>query len=49
MFSAGDLELRQWTITDPQGHDTTVAVHNLDKTKKIDPALFKINYERMLQ
>jgi outer membrane lipoprotein-sorting protein len=49
MFSAKDLELKQWTVTDPQGFDTTVAVFNLDKTKKPDPDLFKINYERVLQ
>jgi outer membrane lipoprotein-sorting protein len=49
MFGAKDFELKQWTITDPQGYDTTVAVYNLDKSKKLDPGLFKINYERMLQ
>jgi outer membrane lipoprotein-sorting protein len=49
MFSSKDLELKQWTVTDPQGYDTTVAVFNLDKSKKPDPDLFKINYERMLQ
>jgi outer membrane lipoprotein-sorting protein len=49
MFSAKDFELKQWTVTDPQGYDTTIAVFNLDKTKKPDPDLFKINYERMLQ
>jgi outer membrane lipoprotein-sorting protein len=49
MFGAQDLQLRQWTITDPQGYDTTVAVYNLDTTKKPDPGLFKINYERVLQ
>lgn len=49
MFSSQDLSLRQWTITDPQGFDTTVAVYNLDTTKKPDPSLFKINYERMVQ
>ena len=37
------------TITDPQGRDTTVAVYNLDKTKSLDPGLFKINFERILQ
>ena len=46
MFDAKDLTLKQWTVTDPQGFDTTVAVYNLDMTKKPDPSLFKINYER---
>ena len=49
MFGAKDLTLRQWTITDPQGYDTTVAVYNLDTTKRPDPGMFKINYERILQ
>ena len=45
MFGAKDLQLRQWTVTDPQGYDTTVAVYNLDTKKKPDPDLFKINYD----
>jgi outer membrane lipoprotein-sorting protein len=49
MFGAKDMQLRQWTVTDPQGYDTTVALYNLDPTKKPDPSLFKINYERVLQ
>jgi outer membrane lipoprotein-sorting protein len=44
MVGAKDNKLKQWTITDPQGYDTTVAVYNLDTTKKLDPALFKIDY-----
>lgn len=47
MFGTKDHQLKQWTVTDPQGYDTTVAVSNLDSTKKPDPKLFKINYERM--
>lgn len=47
MFGAQDLALKQWTVTDPQGYDTTVAIYNLDMTKRPDPGLFKINYERM--
>ena len=43
-FGAKDLQLRQWTVTDPQGFDTTVAVYNLDTTKKPDPEMFKITY-----
>ncbi len=46
MFDAKDLTLKQWTVTDPQGFDTTVAVYNLDTTKQPDPNLFVINYQR---
>jgi outer membrane lipoprotein-sorting protein len=49
MFGAKDFQLRQWTVTDPQGYDTTVAVYNLDASKKPDPGMFKITYERNLQ
>jgi len=44
MTGAKDGKLKQWTVTDPQGYDTTVAVYNLDTTRKLDPALFKIDY-----
>jgi outer membrane lipoprotein-sorting protein len=46
MFSVKDMTLKQWTITDPQGFDTTVALQNLDYSKKLDSAMFRINYER---
>ena len=46
MFSASDMQLKQWTVTDPQGYDTTVAVYNLDTTKKPAPAMFRIDYTR---
>ena len=46
MFSAKDMQLKQWTVTDPQGYDTTVALANLDFPKKLDPGMFRINYER---
>jgi len=49
MFDAKDLQLKQWIVTDPQGYDTTVAVYNLDTTKRPDPSMFRINYERVLQ
>jgi outer membrane lipoprotein-sorting protein len=49
MFGAKDFQLKQWTITDPQGYDTTVAIYDLDAKTKPDPRLFRINYERMLQ
>ena len=44
MLGAKDGQLKQWTVTDPQGYDTTVAVYNLDTTKKLDPGMFKIDY-----
>ena len=44
MFSAKDMALKQWTVTDPQGFDTTVAVYNLDTSKRPDPAMFHIDY-----
>jgi outer membrane lipoprotein-sorting protein len=46
MFSATDMQLKQWTVTDPQGYDTTVAVYNLDTTKRPDPSMFRIDYTR---
>ena len=45
MFDAKNLQLKQWTVTDPQGLDTTVAVYNLDSGRKPDPNLFVINYQ----
>jgi outer membrane lipoprotein-sorting protein len=49
MFDGKDLQLKQWTVTDPQGYDTTVAVYNIDQSKKPDPNMFVINYQRNLQ
>src|SRR5262245_2274830 len=46
MLGAKDYQLKQWTITDPQGYDTTVAVSNLDTNKRPDPGLFRIDYTR---
>jgi outer membrane lipoprotein-sorting protein len=44
MFDAKDMQLKQWTVTDPQGYDTTVAVYNLDSARRPDPNMFKIDY-----
>jgi len=49
MFGAQDYQLRQWTVTDPQGYDTTVAVYNLNTTATPDPNLFRIDYTRNIQ
>jgi outer membrane lipoprotein-sorting protein len=44
MLGAKDGQLKQWTVTDPQGYDTTFAVYNLDTSKKLDPNMFKIDF-----
>jgi outer membrane lipoprotein-sorting protein len=49
MVGAKDFQLKQWTVTDPQGYDTTVAVSNLDASKRPDPGIFKIDYTRYNQ
>jgi outer membrane lipoprotein-sorting protein len=49
MVGAKDYQLKQWTVTDPQGYETTVAVSNLDTSKRPDPGMFKIDYTRYVQ
>jgi outer membrane lipoprotein-sorting protein len=49
MFGAQDYQLRQWTVTDPQGYDTTVAVYNLDSKVQPDQNMFRIDYTRNIQ
>ena len=44
MVGTKDGQLKQWTVTDPQGYDTTVAVYNLDSSRKVDPNMFKIDF-----
>jgi outer membrane lipoprotein-sorting protein len=46
MFGAKDFALKQWVVTDPQGYDTSVALSNLDTTRRPDPNLFRIEYAR---
>jgi outer membrane lipoprotein-sorting protein len=48
-FDPKDFKLRQWTITDGQGLDTTIAVSNLDSNKRPDPSLFRIDLQRAVQ
>jgi outer membrane lipoprotein-sorting protein len=43
MLGVKDGQLKQWTITDPQGYDTTVAIYNLDTTRRVNPDLFKLD------
>jgi len=49
MFNAKDFQLLQWTVTDPQGYETTVGVYNLDMKQKPDPIMFRIVYGRAEQ
>ena len=46
MFDPKSYDLRQWTITDAQGKNTTVMVFNTRQGVKIDPKLFRIDYRR---
>ena len=46
MFDPKSYDLRQWTITDAQGKDTTVMIFNVRQGVRIDQDLFKIDYKR---
>lgn len=47
MFDPNSYELRQWTITDAQGKDTTVMIFNVQQGVAFDPGIFKIDYRRV--
>src|SRR5439155_3029134 len=49
MFGARDQHLKQWTVTDAQGYDTTVIVSNLDNKSRPDPNMFRIDSLRYIQ
>jgi outer membrane lipoprotein-sorting protein len=49
VLGAKDYQLKQWTVKDPQGYDTTVAISNLDISKRPDPRLFRLDYARYAQ
>lgn len=40
VFAAPEIELRQWTVRDNQGGDTTVALQSLQTGASLDPSLF---------
>ena len=44
VFDRGSNELRQWTVKDDQGLETTVALYNVETGKALQPDLFKIDY-----
>ncbi|MET0600272.1 MAG: outer membrane lipoprotein carrier protein LolA [Mesorhizobium sp.] len=45
-FDARTYDLRQWTITDAQGKDTTVVIDNVQRDVALDAGLFVIDYKR---
>lgn len=47
MFDTVNYDLRQWTITDAQGLDTTVMIFNTKSGVKFDANLFEIDYNRV--
>jgi outer membrane lipoprotein-sorting protein len=47
MFDTVNYDLRQWTITDAQGLDTTVMIFNTKSGVDFDPKLFDIDYTRV--
>lgn len=49
MFDPESYELRQWTITDAQGKNTTVMVFNVQRDVAIDQSLFKIDYKKNIE
>ncbi|ADZ68580.1 outer membrane lipoprotein carrier protein LolA [Polymorphum gilvum] len=44
IFDARTYELKQWTVTDAQGYDTSVAVYNVVANGPTNPKLFVIDY-----
>lgn len=44
MFDPGNFDLKQWTITDAQGKDTTVMIFNVKSGVEFDAKMFKIDY-----
>jgi outer membrane lipoprotein-sorting protein len=45
MFDPKTFDLRQWTITDNQGKDTSVMVFNVKTGMQFDDKVFKVPYE----
>lgn len=45
-FDARNYELRQWTVTDAQGYETTVSIYGTQAGIATDPSWFRIDYSR---
>lgn len=46
IFDARTIELKQWTVTDAQGLDTTVALYEVKTGTTTNPKWFEINYSK---
>ncbi len=47
MFDPNTYDLRQWTIRDAQGKDTTVMVYNVEDGISVNNDLFAIPYSQI--
>lgn len=48
MFDPKSYELRQWTITDDQGKDTSVMIFNVKQNVNLSQKLFRMDQRRLL-
>ena len=48
IFDAASIALKQWTVTDAQGYDTSVAIYNTTVNGPTNPKLFHIDYNANL-
>jgi outer membrane lipoprotein-sorting protein len=47
MFDPKSYDLRQWTITDNQGKDTSVMIFNVQTGQKFDEKVFRVPYDEV--
>ncbi|MEL6435575.1 MAG: outer membrane lipoprotein carrier protein LolA [Pseudomonadota bacterium] len=47
MFDPNTFDLRQWTIRDAKGKDTTVMIFNVEEGVKFGPKTFDIDYQKI--
>lgn len=49
MFDPKSYELRQWTITDDQGKDTSVMIFNVQNNVRLSQKLFRMNQQQLME
>lgn len=49
VFNGADYALKEWTVSDPQGNDTRVALANIDLTAQPSPSLFVIDEQKIIE